>query len=118
MILPVVSGVKLSTGDNGSHPGNKTKIIGFSLSESAKHLFISNDGTWINSSPICLVTKSLIAKIILSGRTILSTTNLSNSLKIKRSGDGMKKISRKQRPNSKQKYTVEVFSYCYSNYLE
>ena len=45
LIIPSVSGIKLSTGDNGSHPGKRTNIIGFTEEESAKHWVMSNSGT-------------------------------------------------------------------------
>ena len=44
-MIPSVLGIKLSTGDNGSHPGKRTNIIGFTEEESAKHWFMSNSGT-------------------------------------------------------------------------
>ena len=74
------SGIKLWKDAKGSHPGDRIRINGVVLLDSAKLVAMSKRGILMNSSPMCLVTYSLIEKITLSGRSIRYKTILSNSL--------------------------------------
>ena len=65
-------------------PGDRIRINGVVLLDSAKLVAMSKRGILMNSSPMCLVTYSLIEKITLSGRSIRYKTILSNSLENKR----------------------------------
>lgn len=66
----------------GSAPGESTKMIGVTFEESAKQPSRSNGGDSMNLAPSSAFTKFLIAKIILPGLKILSSSNFQNQVSL------------------------------------
>jgi hypothetical protein len=65
--------------EKGSLPGDRTNISGVEQFESGKIFVRSNVGGQMNYSPSCLLTNYCTPGTILSGRIVLSTSNLSMS---------------------------------------